>query len=234
MGFIDKLFGKKKAQEILSRVDYNLIFDNPVVDGIPVELLNIGLLNVPSGEIVACDPLVQPDALPYNKKVPPGNYPIKVYIAKTEQSGDRYAIAKLEFSSARACKWILALTNEDDISTLVGDNDFLGFTVDAGLGGFFDYKSGVEYNRFIEEFNDSNPDGNIYDDFFATEFKKNATNPEEDGDWINFKLPNSELNITMFHSGYGDGVYPAYWGMTENNEIVSLVIDFMVLLLPDE
>lgn len=38
----------------------------------------------------------------------------------------------------------------------------------------------------------------------------------------------------MFQSGYGDGVYPAYWGMTKNNEIISLVIDFHVLLLPDE
>jgi hypothetical protein len=38
----------------------------------------------------------------------------------------------------------------------------------------------------------------------------------------------------MFQSGYGDGIYPAYWGMTNDNEIVSLVIDFFVLLLPED
>ncbi|MCR6640354.1 MAG: DUF4241 domain-containing protein [Sporocytophaga sp.] len=81
-----------------------------------------------------------------------------------------------------------------------------------------------------------NPEGNIYDDFFAAEFKKNAidqNNPQDYGDWVNFKLPGSELNITMFQSGYGDGVYPAYWGIDKEGQVTSLVIDFLVLLLPE-
>ena len=31
-------------------------------------------------------------------------------------------------------------------------------------------------------------------------------------------------------SGYGDGAYPAYWGVDEKEEIVSLYIDFMILV----
>lgn len=232
------IFKKKgKKTEKLSHADYNKIFENSIVDGVPIELLEIGKLNVPTGQIVVCDPLVEPGMPPLNKTIHPGEYPIKIYIAKTKESGDRYAIAKLEFSSKKAEKWVLAIRDGEDISELKDEADFFGFGVDAGLGGFFDYKAALEYNRFVDEFLKKNPGGNIYDDFFAAEFKKNAkepNNPNDFGDWVNFTVPNTDLNISMFHSGYGDGTYPAYWGMTKDNEIVSLVIDFFVLLLPGE
>ena len=224
-------------QEVLSHADYNLIFENKEVDGIAIELLEIGDLVVTSGQIVVCDPLVSPDAPPLTKIVKPGKYPIKIYIAKFKDWGDRYAIAKLEFSTHKADKWVLALRNGEDVSELNKESDFFGFPVDAGLGGFFDYQTGIEYNKFLDDFSEKNPDGNIYDDFFAAKFNENAIKPDDPSDiddWINYQLPNSELNISMFHSGFGDGVYPAYWGMTTENKIVSLVIDFHVLLLPDE
>jgi len=233
------LFKKKteKKTEILSHADYNLIFDNKTVEGIPVALLEIGNLKVPTGKIVVCDPLVTPDMKPLKGEVKTGEYPIKIYVAKTKNSGDRYAIAKLEFNENRAVKWILAVRDGEDVSELTEKGDFFGFPVDAGLGGFFDVKAGVEYLKFQDDFMKANPNGNIYDDLFAAEFKKNAkdqNDPNDYGDWINFKLPNSELNITMFHSGYGDGMYPAFWGIDESGEVTSLVIDFFVLLLPED
>jgi len=237
----EEMFGlfKKKTltkTEILSHADYNLIFENKEVENTPIELLEIGDLNVPSGQIVVCDPLVNSQTEPLTKKVKPGKYPIKIYVAKTKESGDRYAIAKLEFSNKRAEKWVMALRKEDDINELTDEADYFGFPVDAGLGGFYDFESGKEYQKFESDFMKANPEGNLYDDFFAAEFKKNAkdqNDPTDYGDWINFQLPNSELNITMFHSGYGDGSYPSYWGIDKNGEIVSLVIDFLVLLVPE-
>lgn len=233
-----KLFQKftnKKKTEVLSEVDYNIIFDNKIVDGIPVEILEIGKLNVPTGRLVVCDPLVYYNIKPFSKTVSIGKYPIKIYIAKTKESGDRYAIAKLEFSKKKAARWVLATKDEEDTGKLK-KGEFFGFPVDAGLGGFMDYKAFLEYENFSDDFMKKNPNGNIYDDVFAKEFKKNAINqddPNDIGDWINFNLPNSDLNITMFQSGYGDGFYPVYWGIDENGEIASLVIDFFVLLTPD-
>jgi len=228
---------KTKQTERLSHVDYNKIFENDIVDGVAVELLEIGKLNIPTGKIVVCDPLVLPNTPPLTKTVRPGKYPVKIYIAKTKQSGDRYAVAKLEFSSKKADKWVLATQDGDDISKLKGEDAFFGFPVDAGLAGFFDYNAGIEYNNFEKKFMVKNPGGNIYDDFLAAEFKKNAkepNNPNDAGDWINFKIPNTSNNIMMFQSGYGDGTYPVYWGMTKDNKVVSLVIDFFVLLQPAE
>lgn len=230
------LFKKKKKTEVLSHTDYNLFFENQIVDGTPVEILEIGQLNTPSGQIAVCDPLVYPDMLPLNRKVKPGKHPITICIAKTEDSGDRYAAAKLELNNKTAVKWVMALRDGEDINELTDDADYFGFPVDAGLGSFVDGESAIEYLKFESEFMKTNPGGNIYDDFFAAEFKKNAKdqhNPSDPGDWINFHLPDSDLNIVMFHSGYGDGTYPAYWGIDNEGEIVSLVIDFFVLLTPD-
>ena len=232
---LSKKKNEKKA-EVLSFTDYNQIFDNKIIEGTPVELLEIGDLFLPSGQIVVCDPLVYPESSPLTRTVKPGTYPIKIYVAKTKYSGDRYAIAKLEFSDKKAERWVMALTAEDDINELTDEADFFGFPVDAGLGGFFDFKAGKEYQKFEADFMKKHPDGNIYDDFLAEEFKKNANdqgNPTDYGDWINFQLPDSELNIAMFHSGYGDGNYPSYWGIDKDGEIVSLVIDFLVLLVPE-
>lgn len=234
MNFFKRLFQTSQPKEKPSHTDYNIIFDNNIVDRIPIEVLEIGDLHVPSGKIVACDPLAIPDMPPFEHTVSPGKYPIKIYIAKLEDWGDRYAIAKLEFTNDRADKWVLALREGETLADLKND-EFLGFPVDAGLGGFFDYEVGKKYEAFTEDFYKKNPDGNIYDDLFAAEFKKNASNLNDLGDWINYYLPDCDnCNITMFHSGFGDGYYPCYWGITKDNKICSLVIDFHVLLSPDE
>lgn len=232
------IFRKKRTvTEKLSHADYNILFDNNVVEDMAIEVLEIGTLNVPTGQIVVCDPLVVPETEPLSRTVLPGKYPVKIYVAKTGDSGDRYAVAKLEISSRRAEKWVLALRDGEDFSELKEPSDFFGFPVDAGLGGFFDNEAGRAYNEFLDDFYSKHPDDNIYDDFFAAEFKKNAIDPDDPddyGNWVNFTIQNTDLNVMMFQSGYGDGVYPAYWGVTNDNEIVSLVIDFFVLLLPED
>ncbi|RFZ84249.1 DUF4241 domain-containing protein [Mucilaginibacter terrenus] len=224
---------KKKIvqQEILSPVDYNQVFEKKIAKVTPIKLLEIGDLNIPTGKIVACDPLVALNFTPFNKTVKPGVYPVKIYVAKTKESGERYAVAKLEFSHKKAVKWVLALHDGENTSELKDPDDYFGFPVDAGLAAFFDYKTGLAYGKFVKQFQQQHPKGNIYIDYLEAEFKKHAKKPGDDGDWINMRVPNSDLNITMFRSGYGDGSYPAYWGMTENNEIVSLIIDFLVLPL---
>ena len=233
MTFIQKLFGSGKKRPVkYSAVDYNKFFDNNALDAIPLEHLSLGHLVVPSGQIIACDPLAYIyNSKPFNRNVKPGRYPVTACIAKTEKSGDRYAVVKLEFNKTRPTKWELAAHNDNDIADLKED-EFVGFPVDAGLGCFCDPETKKFNNEFTDEFYKKNPNGNIYNDFFAAEFKKNAVeqdDPEDIGDWLNFQLPNKpELNIIMFHSGYGDGVYPCYWG-TNDGDICCLVVDFSVI-----
>ncbi|MBU1240206.1 DUF4241 domain-containing protein [Myxococcota bacterium] len=231
-----KKHGGSKPLEKRSDKDFNIILDSSEVGGIPVEVVGIGELVVTSGEIVVCDPLAIPDMPPLQPAIPPGKYPVTLHVAKTRYSGNRNALARLVISDKRAVKWVMALGDGEEAAELEED-EYFGFPVDAGVGGFFDREAGVEYLEFIEKFMEKRPAGNIYDDLFYDEFRKNAMDPEDpvdSGAWVNYTLPSGVRNITMFHSGYGDGFYPAYWGMTADDEIVSLVIDFQVLLNPDE
>ncbi len=235
MNLFKNIFGQKPDKKVKpANCDYNSFFEKSVFKETPLSLFTPGEVSVPTGEIIACDPLVYfSNSLPFNKRVKPGKYPVTVCIAKTKESGERYAIVKLELSKSIATKWELAVTKEQDVSELKNEDEFFGFPVDAGLGCFMDLQTRHFYNEFYDDFMRKNPGGNIYTDFFADEFRKNAIDPNDPtdpGDWINFHLPNRPgLNIVMFHSGFGDGVYPSYWGTDDIGETCSLVIDFGVL-----
>lgn len=234
MSFLKRLFGKESKPKVkLATVDYNSYFQVMEFDGTPLEFLPLGMLSIPTGEIITCDPLVSLyNYPPLTRKVNPGSYPVKVCVAKTKESGDRYAIAKLEFSAGVATRWELATTDGQNVETLK-EGEFFGFPVGAGLACFADAHTRQLYNEFDDDFTKQHPGGNLYDDLLAAEFKKNAfdqNNPSDAGDWVNFYLPNKpDLNIIMFQSGFGDGVYPAYWGINDTGEIFSLIIDFGVL-----
>jgi hypothetical protein len=238
MNLFNKLFGhhnsdKGPAKARYASVDYNQYFDNTHTNDIPVEIHHLGDLNITSGKIVACDPMIcLYDSLPFTKTVQPGKYPVIACKAKDAHDGHKYAIVKLEFSKERATKWEMALAEEQDIDELTDDDECFGFPVDAGLACFCDAATQQLYNQFDSDFMDKNPKGNLYDDFMEAEFRKNALNPHDSeaiGDWLNFYIPDKpDHNVIMFNSGFGDGTYACYWGTTDDGAICSLIIDFEV------
>lgn len=234
MSFFQKLFGKGDNQPVkYSTVDYNIYFDNKTIGSIPLVHLSLGKVALPTGRVIACDPLVYfHDSSPFNKSVSSGNYSVTACIAKTEKSGDRFAAVKLDFNNSRPTKWQMAVHNDNDLVDLK-EEEIIGFPVDAGLGCFFDLQAQKTFTDLVDDFYSKNPNGNFYDDYLAAEFKKNAfdkDNPNDIGSWLNFQLPNKpDLNIVMFNSGYGDGLYASYWGTNDKGEICCLVVDFDVL-----
>lgn len=227
MSFFKNLFSKKAPVEY-SKFDFNVLFQNQELDGVPLTLLPLGHLSLPTGKIIAGDPLVCFERLsPFKRAVAPGKYPVTVCIAKMDKFGDRYAVAKVEFSKEHSEIWEVAQTEDGGMK--LKDGVLFGFGVDAGLGCFMDAKTQEAYLKFTDDFYAQNPNGNIYDDFFAAEFKKTALDEKDPGDWVNFYIPGQDnLNIVMFHSGFGDGFYQSYWGRTNNGEICNLVIDFKI------
>ncbi|GGO03695.1 DUF4241 domain-containing protein [Saccharibacillus kuerlensis] len=178
-------------------------------------------LKVTSGRIVACDPLTSPmEAFEY--EIPPGTYP--VYAWHSEQEG-AIAGAELRLSDKKPVRWEIAVRPGQDKSTLK-ENEVFGYPVDAGIGSFADEEAirGLEAldQRLQEELGDEYV--SLYDDLIADVLE------EHDDVWGN--LPTDEesgLNVIMFTSGSGDGFYASYWGIDENDEVVSLLTDFRIV-----
>ena len=202
--------------------------------------IHIGDVNLPTGSIIAADPFFTHEQRPFLRKVEPDKYPVYIYMAEIDDDHHRVAYAKIKFRSEDAVKWVLAIA--DDISkeelNELSEDEFFGFPVDSGLACFLDEETNNRLIARMEEQQEKDPDSNYYDEVLADEFKaysgKNKLSRSL-GDW-NDHHPDkdSDDNVIMFASGWGDGYYPAYWGLNNNGDTVELVIDFLINDFEDE
>ena len=102
----------------------------------------IGEVNLPTGQIVGCDPLAYSgDALPFTVPVSPGRYPLGAWVAVL-YSGDRewerrVAALQLIIRDEPTTRWQLALVKGQDLAAL-GEDEYFGYAVDAGTGTLAD------------------------------------------------------------------------------------------------
>lgn len=208
--------------------DLESYFTTNEIAGQQLETMEIGNVSLPSGKIVVRDPLVALNAnqSPYFVQAPIGNFPVTISVVKSEDWGDRYAVVKVEFTKEKPVIYREALMGIEELEDVTED-DYFGFGVDAGLGCITDAEVLPFVDIFIDEINVEN----VYDDYFAglfaQNYKDNPKNQREAGDWINWKVLNTEYQIPMFASGFGDGTYPVYFGYDANEEICGLYIHFI-------
>jgi hypothetical protein len=196
--------------------------------------IHIGDVNLPTGKIIAADPFFTDQQEPFARTVVPDKYPVYIYVAEIDKLHHRVAYAKIKFRSEDASRWILALTQDltpEELDEL-GEDEFYGFAVESGLACFIDAETRKQLEDKMDEVQEQNPESNYYDEVLAEEFAtysgKNIFSRQL-GDW-NDHHPNkdSDNNAIMFASGWGDGYYPAYWGLNANGDSVELVIDFLL------
>jgi hypothetical protein len=64
---------------------------------------------LPTGQVVGCDPLVNPDAAPFTVTVPAGKYPLRAWVAVLYQRGTewqrRIAALQLVVRDDPAARW---------------------------------------------------------------------------------------------------------------------------------
>lgn len=196
--------------------------------------IHIGDVNLPTGKIIASDPFFTSEQQPFARTVVPDKYPVYIYMAEIDKLHNRIAYAKIKFRPETSTRWILALTDDMTQEELddLGEDEFYGFPVESGLAGFLDAETNDQFTEKIEKMQETSPDFNFYDDILAAEFmaysgKNNFS--RELGDWNDHRVnEDSDNNVIMFSSGWGDGYYPAYWGLNDNGDAVELVIDFLL------
>ncbi|MCR1536476.1 DUF4241 domain-containing protein [Stenotrophomonas maltophilia] len=180
-----------------------------------------GHLPVSSGQLVVCDPLVQAEAPALaDYTAPLGRHPVEIIV----HSG-RPALAVVWFKprealTATALHWQMARWTTQDLTGLDEDS-FIGYPVDAGIGCFMDTDTQQALLALIEQ-----ADG------------------EEESEWSDALIDhdgldegveyrpwgeNSPHGLVVFTSGWGDGVYPSYWGLDTSGIPVALVTDFLCI-----
>jgi hypothetical protein len=232
VGFLG-LFGCKPKVVTSNAFAFNLklVLDTAV----RLEEVSIGNLFLPTGRIVAGDPFFINTSRPFKTKVNPGNYPVKLLIYKIEEDHYRVAYARIQFSDSRATHWRLAVTESmtDQESKGHQEGGFFGYAVDSGLGCFTDLETTKIFESVKNKFYRDNPDKNYFGDVLAKEFEASSGQHPlsiKTGDWNNhFPHAGDNHNVIMFSSGWGDGAYPTYWGMSQGGEIVELITDFIVI-----
>lgn len=233
--WLQKFEGLKSV--LVPVMPYDELFEMKEIFGLKLFKLPMGEVHFPTGEILVRDPLVylHKEEQPYFQKVPTGKFPLETLVIEIEEDHYRYMVSRVKFSENKVVRYENAMKGDENLDDeFVQGESFFGFNVDAGLATIVDVKTRDAYSDFEKSWFQAqeNPkESNIYDDFFAKEFKKSyQENPQfqrEGGDWINFAIPNTDLSVPMIQSGWGDGQYPVYFGYDENNAVCEVVIEFI-------
>ncbi len=180
--------------------------------------IKIGSLKLKSGNIIATDPILLYDDQPFNVKVKPGEYPVYVYVANFENDEKRTALSKIELSTEKPVKWVMALYEGESSNNLKND-EFLGFDVENGICAYMDESIMEELDMLFED------DLDEYEDLISSSVKFS----KKTFTYRNIPYGKKDCNIIAFTAGWKDGTFPSYFGYDKNNKPCCLVTDFMVL-----
>ncbi len=219
-------------EQLYSKIDLESYFSEKQIEGVNIDTLEIGTVHFPTGTVFACDPLVElEDSLPYIQKIPAGTYPVKICVVPSEKYGDRYACVKVVISEQKPVRYEMAMTGKEDLEEDLKDGEFFGFGVDAGMGCIADIQTQNEYKKYwkkrCEEDDSIDPYNDLFCGILEESYQENPKYQREDGDWANWYIPETDCNIPVFASGWGDGYYPCYFGYDENNAVCGVYIRFI-------
>ena len=168
---------------------------------------DIGEIKIESGKIIACDPIVMHDALPFTQIFPTGEFPVHLAMAKTHND-ERVAFSRIVFSEKPILKWEFALKKGQKPIPLK-DTSFYCYGVDAGTGIFIDSVSNNIFNR---------KDHSEWEKTFITKAEKNG--------YKGYTHDFDGHNLATFSTGYGDGCYATYVGLDSQGNVCQILTDF--------
>jgi len=194
-----------------------------------------GMLKLPSGKLVCCDPFAAMSKTENSfVQVPTGEFEAIVTLADVSLELDRshyreaYASIIFDESKKEVSRKILELTVDGKPGgEQLQDGEYYGFGVDAGTACFVDAESLIE----------GMPDEDTwFDELFDCAGEKCWFELMDDPNYIHDGIANIELpltkeknNLVLFHSGWGDGIYPVIGGYDTSGNLIAVHIDFFVI-----
>ena len=159
--------------KLACKTDLDPHFTEKVIGNMGVDVLDIGAVLFPTGTIFACDPLVElEDTPPFIQTIPAGTYPVKICVVPSEKYGDRYACVKVEVSREKPVRYELGMTGKEDLDEELGEDDYFGFGVDAGMGCVADIQTQAAFKTYWAKRLEEDPDIDPYNDLFCDSWRK--------------------------------------------------------------
>jgi Protein of unknown function (DUF4241) len=201
----------------------------------PLFVVDAGLLTMPSGRLVTCDPFTMgDDERSAVVIVPPGRYLVKVtYADVSDEPGEdhfreAYATIMIDPTATEVSRKIITPAEDDTPPDPCMDDEgnFDGFGVDTGTACFFDADS---FTRCAgEDWHDHATDDEDPTSWFSQmddpgHFREGLAN-------VPFQLSKAGENIILIHSGWGDGTYPVIGGYDADGRLIRVHIDFLVVV----
>ncbi|QPK93676.1 DUF4241 domain-containing protein [Actinomyces sp. zg-332] len=225
---------EKVKNLLISPVDYNQLFRAKEVLNKKTFVVNMGTITFPTGQILVRDPIVylHPREEAYFIKVPIGTFQLETLVAEIRENHYMYIATRIKFTEEKSVIYEEALIGYENLDD-VDENSFFGFQVDTGLVTIVDVQIKDAYHNFCEEWSQDNPEKEIYNTYFSEKFKESYKNSPhfqiQEGNWINFTIPGTNLNMPMICPGFGEATYFVYFGRDSKGEISEIVIEYLTV-----
>lgn len=199
------------------------LFSRNFVENPLLESFEVGKIYLSSGKLVACDPLITNDMLPFSTEFPKGSFSVLLH---KERESNCVAYAEIIFSNSEISNWKLATTAGQNVKDLVSGEIF-GYPVESGMGCLMDVDTQHSLNNLEQKLYHSKGADfmGIYEEFFHEHFF------DENGaiDQYAFLKPSEEHpgTIFAFETGYGEGFYASYIGYDKDSSPVKIVTEFI-------
>ena len=186
-------------------------YDNAMVRGV-----DLGLLYLPSGQIIMADPerkhaLADLSRKTFSESVPAGNYPVTVYMVKTE-TDERIGFAEVRFNHNLPIKYVKAISMYDSENMRRGP---CGYIVHDCQTGIMDAE--------VFKINSNNPKRTNWHSIVDFDSWDESEEKENQPYSIGFS-PDGQLNALRLE--VQSGCYYWYWGKDKAGNICCLIADF--------
>lgn len=203
-------------------------FNEKVIAGMEVDVLDIGSVHLPTGNFFACDPMFElVKTPPFLQTVPAGTYPVKVCVVPSKEFGDRYACVKVVIRDEKPVSYELGMTGEENLDDLE-EESFFGFGVDTSTGCIADVQAQPAFKAYWDKREAEEPDIDLYNGLFEGLLMESAkAHPkyqDQLGKWANWEVPGAGCNLVVFETGWGDGCYPVYFGYNAKREVCAVYV----------
>jgi hypothetical protein len=187
-------------------------------DPADLSVIEAGTLVLPTGRVTASDVYLF-DQPPLARTVPPGRYPVLLLHADYAE-GEAVAAAMARFDAGDPVRWEPATAAGVDPSAVDPDS-FGSYGVDSGTAAF----AAAEAAERLADGDDA-----LWETY--GERVTQALFPAEGEYRLSaevFADPTTGANIIAFSSGFGDGGYPAWFGLDGDGRPLVLLTEFVIL-----